>query len=77
MLRALLVLLLLANLLFWGWREGVFAQLGMAPTPTREPQRLQQQVAPERIRLLPLTPAPTAASAAAPAAAASAPTSVR
>jgi hypothetical protein len=65
MLRAVLVILLLANLLFWGWREGVFASLGMAPTPIREPQRLQQQVAPERVRLLPLTPAGPAASSAA------------
>lgn len=52
MLRALVVLLLLANAALWAWREG---WLGIAPAAddaAREPQRLAQQVEPHRLRLL-------------------------
>jgi hypothetical protein len=61
MLRALLGLLLLANLVFFGWARGWFAPAWPAPgAAEREPARLAAQVAPERISLL----APAAASAA-------------
>jgi hypothetical protein len=81
MLRALLLLLLLANLVFWGWTQGWLTPIGMAPTSQREPERLQQQVAAQQVRIIgtgsarPATPGrPTAASApaAAPASAAAA-----
>ncbi len=69
MLRALVVLLLAANLLFFafdrGWLDG-FA--GVAARSEREPQRMTQQQTPDAVALL----APQAASAAVAAAAASA-----
>jgi len=48
MKRAIL-LLLLANLAVLAWEQGVF---GPSTTAGREPQRLERQIAPERIRLL-------------------------
>jgi hypothetical protein len=53
MLRLVLLLLILANGLFWAWREGGLSAIGMAPTSQREPQRLQQQVAADLVRVLP------------------------
>jgi hypothetical protein len=46
--RALILLLLLVNLVLFGWRQG---GLGAVPTG-REPQRLALQIAPDSIRLL-------------------------
>ena len=61
MLRALLALLLLANLVFFGWAQGWFAPAWPAPRAgEHEPARLAAQVAPERVVVL----APAAASAA-------------
>jgi hypothetical protein len=58
MLRALVVLLLLANALYFAWARG---WLGAPPRHgEREPQRLAAQVAPEAVTLLP----PPSASAA-------------
>jgi len=47
-MRALVLLLLLVNLVLFGWRQGGF---GTVPTG-REPQRLARQIAPDSIRLL-------------------------
>jgi hypothetical protein len=60
MLRVLVVLLLLANLAFFGWSQGWLDAFGLRSTGDREPERLQRQVRPEVIRVLP----PGAASAA-------------
>ena len=61
MLRALVVLLLLANLLFFGWARGWFAPGWPPPRHAeREPERLAAQVRPELVQVLP----PQAASAA-------------
>jgi len=62
MLRALIVALLLANLAFFAWAQGwLDGVAGLRSIGDREPERLQRQVRPELIRILP-------ASAAAPAA---------
>ena len=54
MLRALLALLVVANLLFFaftrGWLDGV---VGVSALGDREPERLSRQVRPQTIRLLP------------------------
>jgi hypothetical protein len=61
MLRLLVLLLLLANGLFFGWTRGWFAPGWPPPRHgEREPERLAAQVQPERIAVL----APAAASAA-------------
>lgn len=57
MLRALLVLLLLANAGWWTWTQG-WLPAGALPWPLdsqgqREPQRLAAQVRPESIQVLP------------------------
>lgn len=62
MLRTLLIVLLLANALFFGWARGWFGALWPPPGASqREPERLALQVRPERFVLL----APDAARAAA------------
>ncbi|WP_374675543.1 hypothetical protein [Ideonella sp.] len=55
MLRALVAALLVANLLFWAWHHPPVAQaLGLGgQAEGREPERLQRQVRPEAIRVLP------------------------
>lgn len=61
MLRALLVLLVLANAAFFGWARGWLAPwLGVPRTEQREPERLKAQVRPELITIM----TPKAASAA-------------
>jgi hypothetical protein len=74
MLRTVVLLLLLANLLFFawtrGWLEGV---TGLKPDADREPQRLQRQVNPERVIILPPSAASEAGAAPAPRPAASVP----
>lgn len=60
MLRVLVGLLLLANLLVFGWSQAWFESIGWRPGGEREPDRLQRQIRPEAIRVLP----PGAASAA-------------
>lgn len=73
MLRWLVLALLLANALFWAWSQGWLGALfGAAPGAQREPWRLQQQVRPETVRVLPASaalPAPAPAASAASAAA--------
>jgi len=61
-MRALVGLLLLANLIFFAWTQGVLDGLvGVRAQGDREPERLQQQVRPEAIRIL--TPQAAAAAA--------------
>jgi hypothetical protein len=65
-LRALLLVLVLANVLWWGWSRG-HLPAGLLPWPRddvqREPQRLAQQVHPERVQVLPAGPLPPPATA--------------
>lgn len=67
MLRALLVVLLLANLGFWAWTQGWLAPVLPPRVDPREPERLAAQLKPERVTVL----TPRAASAAVAAASAS------
>jgi hypothetical protein len=64
MLRWAIVLLAMANLLYFGWTQGL---LGDPQGNQREPERLQAQVQPQMLRLMnspaPATPAPVSAQA--------------
>jgi hypothetical protein len=55
MLRFLVLLLLLANGVYYAWAQGHLAALGWARASQSEPQRLQSQIKPEALRVL--TPA--------------------
>ena len=65
MLRAVLVVLLLANALFFGWARGWLAPALPPPhSGESEPQRLAAQLNPERVLVLPAKAASAAISAA-------------
>lgn len=53
MLRLIVLLLLLANGLFYAWSQGLLLPWGLGPAQQAEPQRLQQQIRPESVRVLP------------------------
>jgi predicted NUDIX family NTP pyrophosphohydrolase len=57
MLRFLVLLLLLANGAYFAWVQGHLSTLGFAPPQQSEPQRLQNQIKPDAIRLLNATEA--------------------
>jgi hypothetical protein len=67
MLRLLVLLLLAANAVWWGWSQG-WLPAGLLPLPLedgqREPQRMQAQVRPEAVQLLPSAEARRLAAAA-------------
>jgi len=67
MLRVLIALLLLANLGYFAWAQGWLEPIGLRAGGDREPERLQRQVRPEAVRVLPPAAASRAAAAAAPA----------
>ena len=52
MLRALVLLLVLANALTWAYGRGYLGTMGWGRAEQREPHRLSQQIEPERIRLV-------------------------
>lgn len=52
MLRAVVILLVLANAVYFAWTGGHLAALGLAPQEQAEPQRLREQVNPDMVRLL-------------------------
>ncbi len=51
MLRRLVLLIVLANGLYFAWTQGLLSELGYAPIQRTEPQRMQQQIRPESLRL--------------------------
>ena len=53
MLRLAVVLLLLANAGYYAWAHGLLQGWGLGPASQSEPQRLEQQVQPHNLRLLP------------------------
>lgn len=73
MLRLAVLLLLLANAGYYAWSQGLLREWGFAPVSESEPQRLQQQIDPQNLRVLPAgrkgaaaAPAPGASAAAEP-----------
>lgn len=52
MLRLTVLLLLLANGLFFAWSQGLLLAWGVGPSQQAEPQRLLQQIRPETVRVL-------------------------
>jgi hypothetical protein len=53
MLRWFALALLLANALFWAFTHGWLASVGLKPADERDPSRWEQQVRPDRVRVLP------------------------
>ena len=53
MLRLLVLLLMLANGLYFAWSEGLLRPYGFAPAQPSEPARMTQQLNPQAIRILP------------------------
>jgi len=67
-MRALIILLVLANLGFYAWTQGWLDDVvGARSIGDREPERLARQVRPELVRILPEGAASAAAPASAPA----------
>lgn len=52
MLRFFVLLLVLLNAAYFAWSQGMLRAYGWAPAEQAEPQRLQQQIRPEAIRVL-------------------------
>ena len=52
MLRLTVLLLLLANAAYFAWSQGLLAPWGIAPAQQSEPQRLEQQIKPQAVRIL-------------------------
>jgi hypothetical protein len=55
MLRLLVLILVLANGVYFAWSQGAFAAYGWVPAQPSEPQRLAQQIKPETVHVI--TPA--------------------
>ncbi len=53
MLRLAVLLLLLANGVYYAWGEGLLLPWGWGPSPETEPWRLQQQIRPDAVKVLP------------------------
>jgi hypothetical protein len=53
MLRALVIVLVVANVVYFAWTHGALAGIGAQPARFHEsePQRLQQQVRPELLQI--------------------------
>ncbi len=51
-MRVLVVVLVLANALYFAWSHGHLASYGFAPVAQAEPQRLAQQIKPEQMRVV-------------------------
>ena len=57
-ITALAGVLVMANLLFWAWSHGGLRVFGWGPNDPREPQRVEEQLRPEVLRLLSVNPRP-------------------
>jgi hypothetical protein len=52
MLRLIVLALLLANAAYFAWSQNLLAPWGIAPAQQSEPQRLEQQIKPQLLRIL-------------------------
>lgn len=59
LLRTAAIALLVANGAYFAWAQGALAPIGLQPASAREPQRLEQQIKPEALRVAPVAPAAT------------------
>lgn len=55
MLRPLALFLLLINSVYFAWSNGLLKAYGFAPTQQSEPQRVEQQIAPDALHILSAT----------------------
>ena len=55
-ITALALALVIANVLFWAWSHGGLRMFGWGPSDPREPQRVEEQLRPEVLRLLSVNP---------------------
>lgn len=53
MLRLFVLLLVLINGIYFAWSQGMLRAYGWAPVEQSEPQRVQQQIRPELVRIIP------------------------
>ena len=74
MLRIAVLVLLLANAGYYAWSHGLLRGLGMGPASESEPQRLQEQIAPQDLHVLAPAPKPASKPTNTPAPAAAGPT---
>lgn len=51
-LRLIVLVLLLANGVYYAWAQGLLSAFGVGPVQQSEPQRLTQQIRPEALRIL-------------------------
>lgn len=75
MLRIAILFLVLANAGYYAWSHGMLRELGMGPTVQEEPYRTQQQIAPDKMQVTPLSAQATSAAVPAGSTAASVPAS--
>ena len=59
MLRLAVIVLLLANAGYYAWSQGLLRPLGYAPQEQSEPQRMNQQIRPETLQILKVSPSKT------------------
>ncbi|MDR2332984.1 MAG: SPOR domain-containing protein [Burkholderiaceae bacterium] len=65
MLRIAVLILVLANAGYYAWSQGMLRGMGWGPAIQSEPQRLQQQIEPQKMLVKPVPPATLATEAAA------------
>ena len=55
-MTAMALALIVANVLFWAWSHGGLRVFGLGPNDPLEPQRVEEQLRPEVLRLLSVNP---------------------
>ncbi|QNP47517.1 SPOR domain-containing protein [Diaphorobacter aerolatus] len=76
MLRIAVLVLLLANAGYYAWSQGMLRSMGWGPSVQVEPQRLNQQIEPQKMQVTPIKPGEQTAAVRVPAASTTAPATV-